>query len=233
MKEHLAIIKISIIIGLVSVLMATVFEFRLDKYLYANETILAGHREFIINTLLGIFTGAFLTVGVSIISFFARMRSSLFEFWASTEIFWQKVTLFASKHFPHGAEVADVISHIEKSPTLYDESFSLRVDYSNLIKIHREIRLFRRDAEIKKLIDQILDYVGKVNEEITCMCYLQIDSTVEYQTKIKYVTAFEHEDSNLKKLITKCRELQTKLNISFKMPECLEENPMFGGQNQH
>lgn len=224
MKEQKLIITISIGIGMLSLLIATVFELQIDKFVFSGQTILSGHRAFVIDILLGVFTGALLTVGVSVASFLVKMRSSLFDFWADTEMFSEKAILFASKYFPYGANIKTVISAIERSQTLLDDSYSLRSDYSNIIKLHRDIVFFKKDSEIKSLIDEIINYVGKVNEDVASLCYLQVNSDLTFQQKNKLATVFEPDDCSLQMLIKKCRKLQSRLGVHFKSPDFLDIN---------
>ena len=103
-----------------------------------------------------------------------------------------------------------------------DDSYSLRSDYSNIIKLHRDIVFFKKDSEIKSLIDEIINYAGKVNEDVSSLCYLQVNSDLTFQQKSKLATVFEPDDCSLQMLIKKCRKLQSRLGVHFKSPDFLD-----------
>lgn len=219
MKEQKSVTKWSATIGCLSLLLAILLEFRLDSYLYTLVSVLSGHRAFVVDVLLGIFTGAVLTAGVSIVSYLHKKSSTLYDFWSDTEMFSEKASLFAGKYFPYGAKLLDVISTIENSTTILEDSYAIRSDYSNIIKAYRDIAFFRETTETKQLIDNVFSLVGKVNYDISCVCSINANSNIDLQKKKTYATIFEADDCNLQILLEKCKALQEKLNIHFEKPK--------------
>lgn len=64
MKEQKKIIIWSLVIGIISIVIATILEFKIDKLIYL---LACGHRNFAINILIGVFSGALLSFLTSVI----------------------------------------------------------------------------------------------------------------------------------------------------------------------
>lgn len=81
MKIYKKIIRISILIMLISLVIAIGLEWRIDDKILNNKiNILAEHRSFVINILIGIFTGGILSFLTSIASFFTIERNTMLKY---------------------------------------------------------------------------------------------------------------------------------------------------------
>lgn len=70
MKEQSRIFKCTVLIAVFSLVLTILFEWKVDRLFYQGVLVLlTGHRAFVINVGLGVFTGAILSAGIANISY--------------------------------------------------------------------------------------------------------------------------------------------------------------------
>lgn len=80
-KVHLALLKFALLSLLMCLLLIVSLDFKIDRYLFnLVGTIVSGKRNLIINILIGIFTGCFVTVGSSLVGFISAIDEMMYMY---------------------------------------------------------------------------------------------------------------------------------------------------------
>ena len=209
MKENKVAIQWLIVILTISFAFVIVLEWQLDKFTIG---IMQGHRTFVINALLGIFSSSVLALIISIISYKVKRKKLLYEYYKVTQSYLHETTFFYKQYLDNVSN-EEIISGLQRKEPKY-EIKDLQIFYLQIAFIKPELAFFVKKNKYKEQINSIYNTIGKIHSK-----YLKL-LKVAYNLEAEKMLCEIHEQSKQEDeviiLKEQCNDFGDMLKIHIK-----------------
>ena len=178
MKENKTIVIFSMCVVAVSLALAVILEWEIDKFLMY---FVAEHRAFLINIFIGLFCSGVLVISVSILTYKIQKKHALNELYMEIIKYQKQVLIFSYEVLKCDKE--NVIKHLD---SMHFQKFELEKVYIDIKSRVSQVALFSTKKN-KKITDCII--------KIHCLCQkieLQLGQLAEMsQQMIKIIGSID------------------------------------------
>lgn len=210
MKENKRIFIISSICAFGSLILAAAIELELDRYII---NLNVGHRDFVINVLLGLFCSSFLTIFISFTTYRIIRKNDLKEFYMKVLIFDKKLLVFSYEvcNYPKNKSFSEYLDKF------HYKMHELEVSYSEIKLSLSKISLIKskKNKKIMTCLNDIHSICQKMYCQLSPLTQLS-QNMIEHPTNIeKWLREVLPYDNSAKELAEKINLLEMLIEMKF------------------